>query len=128
MKHVSKKLKLSPMQREIVWMLEEAGSEALTTVLITLHGQFPGMAWRELMKNAEDAVKGLLHLGLVSLRQHVEKERGGYIYMPLEPNEVARVLSFQQNYARRNQVRDWPNDGSWVELVITGAGERALYE
>ncbi len=50
MKHVSKKLKLSPMQREIVWMLEEAGSEALTTVLITLHGQFPGLAWRELME------------------------------------------------------------------------------
>lgn len=128
MKHHSRKLKLSPVQREILWLLREAGGETVPHTLNYLHGEFPGVAWRELMQQVEEAVRGLLDLGLVSFWRHIDKERGGYTYLPLEAVEVPQALSFQENYVRRSQARDWPNNGSWIELVITDAGERALYE
>jgi DNA-binding MarR family transcriptional regulator len=33
---MSRKLRLTPLQRDLLWMLEEAGEETLTTILVTL--------------------------------------------------------------------------------------------
>ena len=78
------------------------------------------------MQRAEEAVGGLLHLGLVSFRRRVEKERGGYVHLPVDANEVSQVLSFTENYAHRKQGESWFTDDLSLELVITDAGERAL--
>ena len=129
MTHHSRKLKLSPLQREVIWMLgTEAGAETVPCVLNTLHEQFPDTPWSELVRSVEEAVKGLLDLGLISFRRFVERKHGAPFYVTLEPDEIPQVLSFQTNYARFSETTDWPNSGHLIELEITDAGERALQE
>ena len=34
---MARKLRLTPLQRDLLWTLEEAGEETLSTILVTLH-------------------------------------------------------------------------------------------
>ena len=54
---MSKRLQLSPVQRDIVLLLEEAGSETLRTIFATLMPASPSLLITE--------IDGLVELGLV---------------------------------------------------------------
>jgi hypothetical protein len=67
---------MSPIQREILLLIEEAGEETIITVLATLQHQFPTYTPEELLVETEKAVNGLKRLGLLVVTEwHSELHR-----------------------------------------------------
>jgi hypothetical protein len=62
-----RKLSLSPIQREVLGMLEEAGEENMPTIINTLGLKFSDLSHEELRRKVGDAVEGLSRYGFVYL-------------------------------------------------------------
>ena len=124
-----RKIRLSPLQREVLWMLEEAGSETLPTLANTLGAKFPHEPRDALLAATQDAVRDLHDAGLVSLGREYVKP--GERWKSIPPEEVARFLLL-------SDVLRWDEErGFWhwdevragthrVALALTEVGEEAL--
>ena len=68
---MSRKIRLTPLQRDILWLLEEAGEETVSTAIASV---------RPLDRETFDkAVKGLVQLGYVIQLETPEDPRGSII-------------------------------------------------
>ena len=68
---MARKVQLTPLQRDIIWLLEEAGSETVGCAIASV---------RPLNREAFDhAVKGLIGLGYVSLSTTPEEFGGSLL-------------------------------------------------
>jgi hypothetical protein len=68
---MARKLRITPLQRDILWLLEEAGEEDVTTVIASL---------KPLTSEALDnAVKGLVRLGFVARSEWPERAGGSIL-------------------------------------------------
>jgi hypothetical protein len=62
-----RKLSLSPVQREVLWTLEEAGEETVPTIINTLRLKFSKFLHKELLERVEEAIESLSQHGFVYL-------------------------------------------------------------
>jgi hypothetical protein len=60
-----RKLRLTPLQRDILWLLEEAGEETLGATRASLSPSNP--------ETLDTAIRGLVHLGFVTLCEETQK-------------------------------------------------------
>lgn len=124
----SKKYRLSSVQREILWALEESGAENIPTVLNTLRLKCANLSPNELLSQSEKAIRGLKEIGFISLTQDYEKPGLGFV--PISPEHVGRFLSI-------GDIVTWDEHKGWtwdeikggvyrVSLALTEAGRTAL--
>lgn len=102
------RLKLTPLEGKILWVLEEAGAENLGCILNTL-GVAPSDAGRVPFE-FEAAVERLVRLGFVTWSPAVKAE------------ESLAELEY------RTAETSWWSSGELCSLSLTEAGERALTE
>ncbi len=81
----SRRLRLSPLQRDLIWMLEEAGAEDLRCLVATIEP-------RDLQEFEHD-VRALVRLGLV--RFYRDLGRPDYHYVALTESEADRLPDFR---------------------------------
>jgi hypothetical protein len=124
----SKKYALSPIQREILWTLAEAGSENIPTILNTLRLKFLNLPVSELLRQSEKAIRDLSQSGLIALTQ--DHEKPGLRFVPVSPDHLQRFLSI-------GNIVTWDEDRGWVweetkggiyrvSLSLTEKGRSAL--
>src|SRR4051812_18322485 len=101
----SRKLRLSPVQREIVWMLEEAGAEEIPTVLYTLMTTLPDCSPDEVVAAVEEAVRGLCDLGLVVFGR--DYEAPGLHYVQIPADEAGPLLAIHEYMGRDARTGTW---------------------
>lgn len=65
------RLRLTPLQREILWILEEAGEEHITTLLNTLRSQVSPDQRPSLPDATYEALQALFLTGLVSFEPRI---------------------------------------------------------
>lgn len=95
---------LSPMQRDVLWILEEAGEENLPTVLNTLRSNSAGVPDEVLIPALSDALRGLWRSGLITFcRYHGGSDAG---WKDISPGEIQRVLAV-------SDVVRWNEDGGY---------------
>jgi hypothetical protein len=128
-KRFPRKLSLSPMQREIVWILEEAGAESIPTVLNTLQAHFSDHTPDELLIVAEEAIRKLFDMGFVSFSRDYEKPNLNYV--PVSGEEASNLLSLAGYIHFSKQRRQWEWDdvrgGPYkISLEITQNGMEAI--
>jgi hypothetical protein len=68
---MARKIRLTPVHRDVLWLLEEAGEEEVSTVISSLKEVEP-----EVFKNA---VNGLIRLGFVNRSEWTEKSGGSLL-------------------------------------------------
>jgi hypothetical protein len=127
MKHSSRNLRLSPVQREILRMLEEAGEENLPTVLNTLWAVFPDRSHQALFEDAEAAIQGLRQLGLVAFSRDLGKPNLHSVLLD-DKSSGALVLARVVEYdVQRGYWTDYAGEEpAAIGLVLTDAGRTAL--
>src|SRR5262249_7569137 len=115
-----RKLRLTPLQGQLLRILEEAGEEEITCAANTLHLQFP-MSSVELLLQAFTEIQRLLEMGFVSAAHEREGVRENL-------EGVASVLKFLRFDPERNlwiwDVRQGGNHP--VRLILEQRGEQAL--
>jgi hypothetical protein len=62
-----RKLSLTPIQREVLWTLEEAGEENMPTIINTLRVKLSGAAGNDLSDDIRGAVEDLARRGFISI-------------------------------------------------------------
>lgn len=114
-----RKRTLSPLQRDLLRALEEAGSEALDSLANAL----PGSGDPGFLDRLQEAIAGLERAGLVELQRTLPAGRlgGPPAHDRLEPGTALQTL------LRRDAALWVATDAAdAVELVLTLAGRRAL--
>lgn len=107
---------LSPIQRDVLWILEEAGEENLPTVLNTLRSNSAGVPDEVLIPALSDALRGLWRSDLITFCRY----RGGSDARSedLSPGETQSVLAV-------SEVVRWNEDGGyWQWDEARGGGGR----
>ncbi|MBX3469626.1 MAG: hypothetical protein KF878_22370 [Planctomycetes bacterium] len=113
-----RKRTLSPLQRDLLRALEEAGSEALDSLANALPGsEDPGF-----LDRLQEAIAGLERAGLVELQRSLPGRNGGP-----RPDERLEAGAALPALLRRDAAL-WvaTESGAGVEFVLTLAGRRAL--
>lgn len=117
-----RKLSIPPIQRVILWALEEAGSETIICVLNTLRHELKVPADQAMLRAAEEAVRELIRSGYVAVARvqgdlHPE-------WVPIVGEALKEILDFSGNY-------QLALDGNWIsiasadeaiELILTDQG------
>ncbi len=67
-----KKIRLTPTQRDIVWVLEEAGEENLACILNTLLSDAEPQDREALLTGVSEALEGLIRMGYVEVKGEVK--------------------------------------------------------
>jgi hypothetical protein len=125
----STRLKLSPIQREILWTLDEAGDEYITTILNTLRKIFPNRSNDDLIMAVESAIYNLYKHNLITICRKISDR--DLIWLPLSPEEIdttfpiTKFLSWDdiQSYWAWNEHLG----GQYrISLVLTEKGKQAL--
>jgi hypothetical protein len=125
-----KKISLSTLERDIMWILEEAGEETLCTVLNTLWPKLSAkLSADECLKEFKDAVRALKGRGLIFLGE--DKGASGAAILPLPVALQDEVLSSIENDGILDSTTGlWSLSGSSSErsirLVLTDDGRDAL--
>lgn len=128
MPHHHSKVKLSPIQNAINWILEDGGSEYLTCVINTLHPEFSNLPAPDIifLESAEKAIRGSLKLGLLKICRYFNHD-----WIPITGFEIEQILTFQEVFEWNEQGKIWhwneKHGGSnTIELVLTEKGYQAL--
>jgi hypothetical protein len=72
-------LSLTPVQREVLWALEEAGEENTPTLVNTLRSKFSNLSDEELHREINEAVEGLSRYGFVYMSPGVDGSAGASV-------------------------------------------------
>jgi hypothetical protein len=121
-----RKQRLSPLQREVLWMLEETGAEDLLTILRTLHTRFPGLGTTPLLGEASDGLRRLWLAGLIELSTYHAGSPPTWMPLTAEIAEQvwARLFALPVDAERWVWPREIPPP--CPEVVLTEAGRRSL--
>ncbi len=90
----SRKLSLSPYQREVLWLLREVGAESLPKILVELQAQFQNRTPEQLLSVIEVAVRDLWRLGLISLDHEITEPH--WHYVPIPPEQAKEFLELRR--------------------------------
>ena len=85
-KFKSPKLELSPQQRELIWMLEEAGAEDLRCIVATIKP--------DNIHEFEHNVRALLELGLIQFYRDLARPESRYV--ALAQSDIDNLPNFQE--------------------------------
>lgn len=123
------KVRLSPIQGQILLILEEAGEEYITTVLNTLKIEFPEVAPGDFIREAEQAIQGLIRASFVSFWRETGKTSPSST--PLSPGEVQQIFPLDGLMRWDEQSAFWVWDESRagshrVSVVLTESGQRTV--
>jgi hypothetical protein len=124
-----RKVRLSPMQREILWILEEAGAEYIAATLNRLEKRFPEYSRDQFISTFEEAIRGLWELGFIALGRDYQKPGLTYVLVPQQ--ETLEYLQIHE-YAKYDQEKDyWFWDGTLgdsvrLSFMLTKEGRQAL--
>ena len=128
MRRTSRNLKLSPMQREVLWMLEEAGEENVPALLNTLQALFPDKPYQSLLAEVQAAIRGLWQLQLVAFSRDHGKPNLHYVLLDEAESRHALLLIEEVEYETTSG--GWtrrPGAGAYpLGLVLTDSGRTAL--
>ena len=120
---MSRKIKTTPDQREILWLLAETGERSLLVILNTLTPKF-GNAPGEFLKRIEKALNVVEKLGCTYLEWQFQSET-----RPVLVNERA-ALSLKQFFLWDNASREWKaaQQGEFVDINVrlTNGGVEVL--
>ncbi len=121
-----RKQRLSPLQREVLWMLEETGAEDLLTVLRTLRARFPGLEVTPLLGEATDGLRRLWLAGLIELSTYHAGPSPAWV--PLAAASAEQVWALLFTLPGDAEHWNWPTDTTLPrpEVVLTEAGRRNL--
>lgn len=124
-----RKIRLLPLQREILWMLLEAGAEDVSTVLNTLRLKSPDSSFDEFLYQAESAIGQLFEYGLISFAR--DYETPGLRYVATSPEEIGRMMPVGKIVKFDEDKGHWIQDESHgephrISLVITEQGKESL--
>jgi hypothetical protein len=129
-RHRRPRLRLSPFQREILWILEEARGENFLDLLIELRTRLESTDER-FVSEVLDALQGLVRLDYVSVWKHeglvpIRIER----LSELEPNfglDLERgIRVFLVDQSTLSWTWNEPNPKQPIEVVLENTGLEAL--
>jgi hypothetical protein len=109
----SRNLRLTPVQRDVLWAIEEAGAEDLLTVWVTVQDAHDSMPRDQFQAEFVDGVLGLSRLGYVRVVRRVQGPAGVAVDLPHE--ELERLW-----------FGDMRAVGGGVGVEMTDAGYQAL--
>jgi hypothetical protein len=109
----SRNVRLTPVQRDLLWAVEDAGAEDLWTVWITVQDAHDSMPSDQFRAEFVDGLLGLSRLGYVRVVRRARGPAGGAVDVPHEALERLWV----------GEIREV---GDGVEVEMTDAGYRAL--
>lgn len=123
--HKPRKRRLSPMQREILWMLESAGAHDLPVVINTLWDLFADTGHEMFLWNVEEAIRDLSRLGYVTFCHDAPQ------YPLVDPKGTGRLLAISDQFDWNDDRGYWQQgdrrvDTSGVMLQLTDTGRQAL--
>lgn len=111
----SRNVRLTSIQRDILWAIEETGADDLWTVWITVRASHDSMPGDQFWVEFVDGLFGLSRLRYVRLVRHLPGSAGTHTEAPREQLERLWV----------GEIRDV---GNYVEVEMTAAGYEALGE
>ena len=107
---IKNRLRLSPLEKEILWTLHEAGEENLSALLNTIELLVPLPPSAEFLPACERAIKNLLRLK--------------YVEILIEQREYSRCnLVSLTDGLDLNQTVQRTSDGQWVQSTGSNGGE-----
>ena len=120
------KRRLSPVQRELLWILEEAGAENMLAVFNTVQPAFPDLSEEAPILTVADSIGDLRRLELVRF----ERMQGGE-YVPIPEEESEGFLATYKERWLEIACGDWERGGGCRDpeealLAVTDAGRLAL--
>ena len=124
MKGSSKKLQLSPIQREIMWSLEE-DQETIPTVFNTLRTRWPELPEATFASQIIEGILGLYHLDLVEFSTQVPGKHGPPLRI-VQQNE-SKLVDLLKSIVFDTECQSWRWDmdnygeqGSAISLTASG--------
>jgi hypothetical protein len=105
-----KKRRLSPLQREILWMLEEAGAETIPTIMVTLRSLFPSLSYDEAGTQFAQESRLLWLAGLVELCRNYHAPDLHYVRVSEEEHKT-----FFSTFQWSEEKDDW----TWESASVT---------
>jgi hypothetical protein len=123
------KLALTPLQNDILWLLEEAGSETLLTVLTTLIINETITASDSILYDVESAVRSLIRVGFLTMTKDIEKPGSNDVLVT--PDELKSLQNLRSilDWNERKRCWTWNTDQGGphpISLVLTPEGFAAL--
>ena len=122
------RMRLTPMQRDILWLFRESGSESVATVANTLQSSATLSDGIDNAIELAAAIDGLRSLGLIEFCFHDPASGAGWT----QEHDCAALtaLSFL-DLLTRSPDGSWTSllpggIGRWIELCITDTGYEAL--
>lgn len=64
---MTKKFRISPAEREVLWVLSEAREDYLPSLINTIYDSFSALSHREMLMMAENAIRNLYRQGFIQL-------------------------------------------------------------
>lgn len=113
--------KLTPLQRRIMALLEEAGEEEFCTLINT--AAKPRGSYTEIL-DMQEAIAALMLSGLVSIA--VDRDSVALDLIPLPYGEGKSVLSGVERLIQWSSDKDrwaWYSQGARIEVVVTDLGQ-----
>ena len=124
----TRKLHLSPTEREILWVLSEAEEENLPALLNTIQKTFSALSRQEMLMAAEKGLRNLYAKGFVDLC--IETQGPGRLLTPLSAKEAKKALALGKVLVWNSETMMWDWDAQqnaeWVVVTLIENGKEAL--
>lgn len=93
---MKKKIKTTPLQREILWALADPGECSLPALLNSLLPKFPHLSPASLLKEVERSLVVLYRGGCLYLMREIGGERKEFLYPEMFALNLGRTLSWKE--------------------------------
>src|SRR5258708_4496146 len=97
-----KKMHLSPLQREVLWLLREVGAEGLSCVLNTLAKDLPQVSAAAFLLDVGHAMRDLWSRDLITLTE--DRQKPGLRFVPLAPATIRKTLELEKHFRLDRQA------------------------
>jgi hypothetical protein len=97
---MQKKVKTTPLQREILWALADRGECSLPALLDSLSAKFPALSPAALRKEVARSLGVLWRAGCLSLMRVVGGERQGILAPEMAALDLSRILAWDEARGR----------------------------
>ena len=114
-----KKVKTTPLQREVLWALADTGDCSLPALLDSLSTKFPALAPAALRKEVERSLGVLWRAGCLYLMRVVGGGRRGVLAPEMATLDLSQILSWDEASGRW-EVREASTEDVIVHLTAGG--------
>lgn len=116
---MQKKVKITPLQREVLWALADTGERSLPALLNSLSAKFPALSPAALREEAGRSLGVLWRAGCLYLMRVVGGERRGVLAPEMAALDLGRMLSRDEASGGRG-VSEAGAEGIIVHLTTGG--------